>query len=93
MNFVVSNIVEVIPINENNNIAKHELISEHVSCRRPDMELNVFRWVFMIIPLSVYFFYTKTSPSIPKEKIPHVLFYSLLVSGEQVTCLNSIVHF
>ena len=79
MDFVVSNIVEVIASNETNNIAKPVLD------RWPDMELNIFRWVFMIIPLSVYFICTKTSPSIPREKIPHVLFYGLLVSGEQVT--------
>ncbi len=48
------------------------------------MELNMFRWAFMVTVMGIYFVCKRTAPSIPRGKILFVLFYGTLVSLEQV---------
>ena len=54
------------------------------------MELNIFRFTLMLVPLIAYFIWTKSGPLIPREKIIYVLMYGVLVSAEQVCSWSKI---
>ncbi len=51
------------------------------------MQLNILRWIIMIIVLGLYFTCKRIVPSIPRRKILFVLFYATLVFLETVSTI------